>query len=279
MEQSAERSPDGHPPTVSVVIPVKDDADELRECLRALALQSWPPDEIVVVDNGSGDGSALVAAEEGARVVRHVGGGIPAASAAGYDAARGEIIARVDADCRPDARWIEHVVRALDERPDAAAVTGGGRFDEGPRLLRGALAGLYFGGYYAVLTPTLGHVPLFGSNFAMRRAAWLAVASDVHRDDELVHDDLDLAFHLGRDHGIAFDRRLRMTVSIRPLTDPASYTLRVRRGFHTVLVHWPAEFPSQRWLRAARRGARAGGAAATAGRAQTHPAEEPTVQR
>ena len=31
------------------------------------------------------------------------------------------------------------------------------------------------------------------------------------------------------------------------------YTLRVRRGFHTVLAHWPEEFPPNRWMRARRR--------------------------
>ena len=43
---------------VSVVIPVKDDGPRLRRCLRALAMQTRPPDEIVVVDNGSTDDSA-----------------------------------------------------------------------------------------------------------------------------------------------------------------------------------------------------------------------------
>ena len=253
MGQSDDRAPNTHAVTVSVVIPVKDDAQELRECLLALARQTRPADEVVVVDNGSSDASALVAAQLGARLVPHPGGGIPAASSAGYDAARGEIIARLDADCMPDPRWLEHIADAFRQRADVAAISGGARFDEGPGWLGRALAGLYLGGYYAVLTPTLGHVPLFGSNFAMRRSAWQAVSADVHRDDLLVHDDLDLAFHLGRAHRIAFDRRLGMTISMRPLTDPSSYGLRVRRGFHTVFVHWPEEFPPRRWWRSFRR--------------------------
>ncbi len=44
--------------TVSVVIPVKDDADALGRCLRALSLQTKAPDEVIVVDNGSEDESA-----------------------------------------------------------------------------------------------------------------------------------------------------------------------------------------------------------------------------
>lgn len=260
--------------SISVVIPVKDDAQQLRECLLALGRQTRPADEIVVVDNGSSDSSALVAARMGARVVRQEGGGIPAASAAGYDAARGEIIARLDADCLPGEGWLERIGEDFSRDADLAAVTGGARFAEGPRLLRSLLAALYLGSYYAVLTPTLGHAPLFGSNFAMRRSAWEAVSAEVHRRDILVHDDLDLAFHLGRDHRIGLDRELDMTISMRPLTDPSSYLLRVRRGFHTVTLHWPHEFPPQRWVRSRRREHASAG-----GRAETSPLAPPFTQR
>lgn len=52
MHRATPAAPD---PTLSVVIPVKDDAAELRRCLRALARQTLPPDEIIVVDNASTD--------------------------------------------------------------------------------------------------------------------------------------------------------------------------------------------------------------------------------
>ena len=55
--------------TISVVIPVYNDAALLRRCLEALAAQTRRADEIVVVDNGSTDDSAEVARRGGARVV------------------------------------------------------------------------------------------------------------------------------------------------------------------------------------------------------------------
>ena len=51
---------------------------------------------------------------------------------------------------------------------------------------------IYIGGYFTVIGALLGHPPIFGSNYAMRRDAWLELRDIVHRDRADVHDDLDL---------------------------------------------------------------------------------------
>lgn len=236
-------------PTISVVIPVKDDGPELRRCLRALAAQTLAPDEIVVVDNGSSDTSAAIAGRAGARVIRCPEPGIPAASARGYDTAAGEIILRLDADCVPDPRWVETVADAFERHPRTSAFTGGARFVDGPRPLRSALAVAYLGAYALLLIPALGHLPLFGSNLALRRVAWLDVRGSVHRHDPNVHDDLDLAFHLGERHRIRLLPSAAMGMSMRPFGDARSFARRLHRGSHSVLMHWPQDFPPVRWTR------------------------------
>lgn len=250
-------------PRISVVIPVKDDDSELARCLQALARQTLLPDEVIVVDNGSTDASAGVARAFGARVERCDAPGIPAASAAGYDAAGGEVILRLDADCIPDRSWVRAMADAFADRPDVDAFTGGARFVDGPRLLRRLLAAVYLGAYAAVMTPTLGHLPLFGSNLGMRRDAWRRVRSQVHRADPELHDDMDLAFHLGERGRIRFLRQARMGMSMRPFTSGRDFTRRVWRGLRTVMVHLPRDFAPVRWnrraLRAARTALRAGG--------------------
>lgn len=243
----------GRLPTVSVVIPVKDDAEFLQECLTALARQTHAPDEIVVVDNGSTDSSAEVALTHGASVVRCEQPGIPAASATGYDSAVGELILRLDADCMPPDTWVESVVDAFAQHPRVAVFTGGARFIDGPPALRAPLAAAYLTSYTVVCAASLGHLPLFGSNLAFRRSAWLDVRADVQRDDPEVHDDLDLAFHLGERHRI---RRLTdsdMGISMRPFMSGRAFGRRVVRGFRTVTLHWPEDFPPVRWVRLALR--------------------------
>jgi glycosyltransferase involved in cell wall biosynthesis len=235
--------------TVSVVIPVKDDDRELARCLRALSLQTRKPDEIIVVDNRSSDASADVAREAGARVIRCDEPGIPAASAAGYDAVSGDLILRLDADCLPAATWVETMVRVFASEPGVGAVTGGARFVDGPRLLRAPLAAAYLFAYAAVLTPTLGHLPLFGSNLALRREAWLRIRSRVHRHDPDLHDDLDLAFHLGERFPIRCLPHAAMGISMRPFRSGRGLLRRTWLGIRTVVSHWPADFPPIRWTR------------------------------
>jgi glycosyltransferase involved in cell wall biosynthesis len=235
------------PPTVSVVIPVRDDAALLRRCLEALAAQRAAPDEVVVVDNGSVDDSAAVARAHGARVVPEPEPGIPAASARGFDAASGQVIARLDADCVPPADWIERIRDAFAADSALDAVTGPAHFVDGPRLLRRPLSALYLGSYVATVAPALGHVPLFGSNLAIRRAAWLAVRDEVHRHDTLMHDDIDLSVHLGPRRRIRYDLGLGMGISMRALRGDG--LLRLRRGMHSIVAHWPGEFPAWRWWR------------------------------
>lgn len=238
--------------TVGIVIPSRDDAGMLERCLRALETQTRAPDEIVVVDDGSHDDTAEVARSFGARVVVLDGEGIPAASAAGYDAATTDIICRMDADCVAPADWVETMSRILEEDDHVVAVSGGARTVDGPVRWRSIAPRLYLGAYRAVLTPTLGHAPLFASSLALRRAAWLAVRDEVHRDDPLVHDDLDLAFHLGRAGRILFRSDVTIGMSWRSFEGFRSGIHRVRRGFHTVVVHWPEEFPPVRWVAMAR---------------------------
>lgn len=236
---------------VSVVIPVKDDSVLLARCLAALELQTLSADEVIVVDNASSDNSAQTARDVGATVVGCSDPGIPAASSTGYDRARGDLILRLDADCIPPKSWIEDMVSAFNENPEISAFTGTARFIDGPTFLRTPLAIMYLAAYSLAAMPALGHRPLFGSNLAMRREAWESVRTLAHRSDKEVHDDLDLSFHLGEHHRVGHLKYSMMGMSMRPFTSGRAFLRRTYRGFRTVLIHWPHDFPPHRWRRLA----------------------------
>ncbi len=114
-------------PTISVVIPVKDRAGELRRCLESVARIDYPRElvEVIVVDDGSLDNSASVAASLGALVVPSggTGRGPAAARNVGARAAGGEILAFIDSDCTASEGWLRELLTAFDD-PKIAAVGG-----------------------------------------------------------------------------------------------------------------------------------------------------------
>jgi len=103
------------PPEVTVVVPVLDGAAVLGGCLDALAAQRGPSFEVVVVDNGSRDGSAELARRHplAPRVVHEPRRGSYAARNAGIRAARAGVVAFTDADCRPEPDWLHEALSAL----------------------------------------------------------------------------------------------------------------------------------------------------------------------
>lgn len=126
---------------ISVVLPAKNEADGLRKTLPRLR-QCQPEAEIIVVDDGSTDDTAAVAAGYGARVLSapySMGNG--AAIKRGARAARGDVIVFMDADGQHDPAHIEALLERLRDGYDMAvgARDASGQASRG----RGAANGFY----------------------------------------------------------------------------------------------------------------------------------------
>jgi len=108
-------------PTVSAIIPAWNAERYLAEALASVTAQSLAPREIIVVDDGSTDGTAAIAAATpGVRVIGIDHGGIGAARNAGVGEAAGELLAFLDADDRwsPDKLALQARVLVDDPRVD-----------------------------------------------------------------------------------------------------------------------------------------------------------------
>jgi len=114
---------------VSVVIPVYNGASTLRECLAALGSQSLPRSrfETIVVDDGSTDDTASVAAAFPVRLVRRRNGGAPAARNTGLREATGAWVAFTDADCIPSRGWLGHLMGAVESHEGPCPIGAAGR--------------------------------------------------------------------------------------------------------------------------------------------------------
>lgn len=114
-----------NPPWVSVIIPNWNGAVHLPTCLESLRRQTWRSLEVIVVDNGSVDGSLDLLAREYPEVrVLALGAnrGFAGAVNAGIRAARGEFIVLLNNDTEADPHWLEEVVAAFERHPEAGLV-------------------------------------------------------------------------------------------------------------------------------------------------------------
>ncbi len=134
---------------ISVVLPARNAAACLPAALESLAAQTFTDFEVLAVNDGSDDGGATRAAitaqtarDARFRLVDQPHGGIVSALNAGLAAARGSVIARMDADdvCHPDRLRLQW--RHLDAHPELGLVSCRARFGGDPDAARGYLAHL-----------------------------------------------------------------------------------------------------------------------------------------
>jgi glycosyltransferase involved in cell wall biosynthesis len=203
---------------VSAVIPVFLSERYLAEAIESVHAQTTPVLEIVVVDDGSPDGSAALAARLGARCVRQQNAGIGAARNRGVKEARGAAVAFLDADDRWARDRIERQVGLLEGDPALSGVLGEVQQFVSPELSEAERARLE-----CPPEPQAGGVP---GALLVRRDDFLATGGfdERLRVGEFVdwyararETGLRIAFH----EGVVLHRRLH-----------ASNTMRARRDEH-----------------------------------------------
>ncbi len=100
---------------ISVIIPVKNVAGKIEQCLKAVFAQSLPPYEVIVVDGRSTDGTAERAQNYPVKVFYQDYGAAGAARQIGVEHAEGEYLAFTDGDCIPGKDWLKNLVGGFDE--------------------------------------------------------------------------------------------------------------------------------------------------------------------
>lgn len=109
---------------VTVIIPCYNGEAYLQEAIESALAQSHPEVEIIVVDDGSTDGSSRIAQKFPVRYMRQENRGLTASRNLGIAASRGDYVVFLDADdrLRPDA--IETGLRVMSEHPECAMTVG-----------------------------------------------------------------------------------------------------------------------------------------------------------
>jgi hypothetical protein len=142
------------PDSVTVIVPTRNEGARIGACVSAVAADP-AVSQILVVDAGSGDGTATAAAAYGATVVAVDGPPSRGGQVrAGLARARGDVVAVVHADTRVEPGTFSRVVAVLRANPDVVGGAVGERFAapgiflrllEAANAARAALAGISFG--------------------------------------------------------------------------------------------------------------------------------------
>lgn len=190
---SSQPAPDESWPLVSVIVCVKNGETTLRSCLEGVRRLSYPRLEIIVVDDGSTDGSRFVAERYADRVISTVNRGLGSARNTGLQEAAGEIVAYLDADAFPDPDWLTCLVQ--DFRDTSFVAIGGPNIaPEGLTGIAECVANAPGGPQHVLLDDrTAEHIP--GCNMAFRREALLEVGG-FDPQFRIAGDDIDVCWSL-----------------------------------------------------------------------------------
>ena len=275
-------------PLATVVIPVRNEAGSIADCLRAVQAQDYPSGklEIFVVDGGSRDGSReiverTVGADDRFRRLENPGGLVPAALNLGLRAAHGEVFLRIDAHTIVAPDYVRRCVERLrcsgaenvggPMSPQGASPLGCSiaeamhcRFGVGPARFRYAreveeVDTVYLGAFPRALFERIGGFSAamvrnqdYEMNYRIRRAGGRILVDPAIRSTYLVRPDLP---SLGRQFGsygywkAQMLRRHPRSLRPRQLAAPALVAAFVGAALASLAgLFWPQLPLAGRWL-------------------------------
>jgi len=224
---------------ISVIVPAYNADATLPACLQALQEQTLIPTEVIVVDDGSTDGTASVARAAGVRLVQQPRQGPAAARNAGIAQAQGDLLLFTDADCIPAPAWVAEMTRPFAD-PLVAGVKGSYRTLQPQPIAR--LVQCEFEERYD-LQASQASIDLVDSYSAAYRADVLRRQGAFNPAFSIANEDVELSYRLSR-AGLRLLFNRQAIVYHRHPSSWADYMRRkIQRGYWRMLVYrlYPAK--------------------------------------
>lgn len=229
---------------VSVVIPAFNEEKRIALCLQSVKGQIEPADEIIVVDNNSTDKTKEIAKSFNVTVLEEKKQGIIPTRNTGFDKAKGDIIARTDADSKVPPDWIKKIKQHFEQDPLLLGLSGTAHFYDALDIIQSNnWPGKIVNQLQLLILKQNG---MFGFNMAIKKSAWNKIRSELCTNDKEVHEDIDLAIHLAEHGKVLFDENLVVESSFRRFKRFQPYFEYPKRYVNTIEVH-------KKWLKKLRK--------------------------
>jgi len=219
---------------ISVVIPVFNEQNYIENCLRSLVSQKEKANEIIVVDNNCSDKTIDIARKYPVKIIKEKKQGTVFARNRGFNEAKGEILARCDADSILPSDWIKKIKESF-QRQKIDGLTGPVIFYDLP------FKTTFFSILYMKTMKILQKgETLLGPNMAISKKIWNKIKNEVCLNEKRIHEDIDLSIHILRNLGkIKYEWQLFAYISARRMKNkPTSFFLDYpRRVIMNLLFH------------------------------------------
>ena len=239
---------------VSFVVPAYNEEALIESCLTAIMAEISRTRcrvEIIVVNNGSTDATRQIAASRpNVKVIDEPQRGLVQARKAGCLAAKGQLIANIDADTILPEGWLRTALEEFAHRPDLVALSGPYIHYDLPKGAQLIAAGFYRGAYIVHLLSKFlagcGSV-MQGGNFIVSRIA-LETAGGFNPDFRFYGEDAELARRLSEVGVVKFTLALRALSSGRRFAGEGLFKVLLRYSANYLWTHWFKRPFSSAWL-------------------------------
>jgi len=185
--------PDISWPKISIVVCSYNGAHTIRNCFQGLLQLDYPNFEVIVVNDGSTDKTAIIAREYGFRLISTENQGLSNARNTGLKAATGEIVAYIDDDAFPDQDWLKYLA-ATFLTTDCAGVGGPNIAPPGDGKIADCIANAPGGPMHVLVSDQEAeHIP--GCNMAFRKDCLKAIEG-CDPQYRAAGDDVDLCWRI-----------------------------------------------------------------------------------
>lgn len=208
---------------VSVLVPAYNEEHYITQTLEAVMQQDYPFYEVIVVDNASTDATAHKVRNfinkhpyKNVQLVCEMNKGTGFARECGRQAATGEIIAQLDADCLPSTDWISKGVQLLTSK-NLVAITGPYYYYESPFIVKSVtlISQLTIVKMMNVLAQWFNRGGVIIGGNAFIKASVLEKAGGYNTALSFYGDDVDIAQNVSKFGRILFANKLLMKTSSR----------------------------------------------------------------